>query len=109
MASGRKGKPFVTVNTGSIPETIFESELFGHVAGAFTDAKSDRLGRFKLADGGTLFLDEIATIPTNLQAQLRKIRAFVEYEIAKVNLARTTGTLLGYGRIQLEPIDLKVK
>lgn len=70
MASGRKGKPFVTVNTGSIPETIFESELFGHVAGAFTDAKSDRLGRFKLADGGTLFLDEIATIPTNLQAKL---------------------------------------
>jgi len=60
----------VTVNTSSIPETVFESELFGHVAGAFTDAKSDRMGRFKLADGGTLFLDEIATIPTNLQPKL---------------------------------------
>lgn len=69
-ASARAEQSMVTVNTSSIPETVFESELFGHVAGAFTDAKSDRMGRFKLADGGTLFLDEIATIPTNLQAKL---------------------------------------
>ena len=60
----------VTLNTSSIPETVFESELFGHIAGAFTDAKRDRMGRFKLADGGTLFLDEIATIPTKLQPKL---------------------------------------
>lgn len=78
--SGRKDKPMVAVNTGSIPETIFESELFGHVAGAFTDAKSDRLGRFKLADGGTLFLDEIATIPTSLQAKLLRVLERGEFE-----------------------------
>lgn len=69
-ASARAEQSMVTVNTSGIPETVFESELFGHVAGAFTDAKSDRMGRFKLADGGTLFLDEIATIPTNLQPKL---------------------------------------
>jgi DNA-binding NtrC family response regulator len=79
-ASGRKGKPLVTVNTSSIPETVFESELFGHVAGAFTDAKSDRLGRFKLADGGTLLLDEIATIPTNLQAKLLRVLENGQFE-----------------------------
>jgi DNA-binding NtrC family response regulator len=79
-ASGRKRKPLVTVNTGSIPETVFESELFGHVAGAFTDAKSDRLGRFKLADGGTLLLDEIATIPTNLQAKLLRVLENGQFE-----------------------------
>ena len=79
-ASGRKAKPLVTVNTGSIPETVFESELFGHVAGAFTDARSDRLGRFKLADGGTLLLDEIATIPTNLQAKLLRVLENGQFE-----------------------------
>jgi DNA-binding NtrC family response regulator len=80
IASRRKDKPLVTVNTGSIPETVFESELFGHVAGAFTDAKSDRLGRFKLADGGTLLLDEIATIPTNLQAKLLRVLENGQFE-----------------------------
>jgi DNA-binding NtrC family response regulator len=79
-ASGRKDTPMVAVNTGSIPETVFESELFGHVAGAFTDAKSDRLGRFKLADDGTLFLDEIATIPGNLQAKLLRVLESGEFE-----------------------------
>ncbi len=79
-ASSRKNKSIVTVNTGSIHETIFESELFGHVAGAFTDAKSDRLGRFNLADGGTLFLDEIATIPTNLQSKLLRVLENGEFE-----------------------------
>lgn len=79
-ASRRKNEPMVTVNTGSIPETLFESELFGHVEGAFTGAKSDRLGRFKLAEGGTLFLDEIATIPTSLQAKLLRVLESGEFE-----------------------------
>jgi len=80
-ASNRRDRSMVTVNTASIPETVFESELFGHAAGAFTDAKSDRMGRFKLADGGTLFLDEIATIPTNLQAKLLRVLESGEFEV----------------------------
>ena len=79
-ASTRKDRPLVSVNTASIPDTLFESELFGHVAGAFTDAKSDRLGRFKLADGGTLFLDEIASIPANLQSKLLRVLESGEFE-----------------------------
>ncbi|HEY43750.1 MAG TPA: sigma-54-dependent Fis family transcriptional regulator [Anaerolineae bacterium] len=79
-ASGRKDKTMVTVNTASIPETVFESELFGHVAGAFTDAKSDRLGRFKLANGGTLFLDEIAAVPARLQSKLLRVLESGEFE-----------------------------
>ena len=78
--SPRADQSMVTVNTASIPETVFESELFGHVAGAFTDAKSDRLGRFKLADGGTLFLDEIATIPPQLQSKLLRVLESGEFE-----------------------------
>jgi len=69
-ASLRSSRPLVTVNTGGLAEGIFESELFGHVKGAFTDAKVDRVGRFEMADGGTLFLDEIANISQNLQAKL---------------------------------------
>ena len=61
--SARASKPMVTVNAGGLAEGVFESELFGHVKGAFTDAKMDRVGRFELADGGTLFLDEIANVP----------------------------------------------
>jgi len=79
-ASPRKNKAMVTLNSSSIPESVFESELFGHVAGAFTDAKSDRLGRFKLADQGTLFLDEIATIPVNLQSKLLRVLESGEFE-----------------------------
>src|SRR5579863_8887913 len=71
--SSRAGRPLVTVNAGGLPEGVFESELFGHVKGAFTDAKSDRVGRFELADGGTLFLDEIANVPMNLQAKLLRV------------------------------------
>ncbi len=70
----------MSVNTASIPATLFESELFGHVAGAFTDARSDRIGRFKLADGGTLFLDEIASIPANLQSKLLRVLESGEFE-----------------------------
>src|ERR1700728_3820100 len=61
----RAAKPMLTVNTGGLSEGVFESELFGHVKGAFTDAKSDRMGRFEMAGGGTLFLDEIANVPAN--------------------------------------------
>ncbi len=78
--SHRKDETLVTVNTASIPEAVFESELFGHVAGAFTDAKSDRLGRFQLADGGTLFMDEIATIPVNLQTKLLRVLENGQFE-----------------------------
>lgn len=61
--SRRADKPLIKVNMGGIAEPVFESEMFGHVRGAFTDAKVDRIGRFELADGGTLFLDEIGNIP----------------------------------------------
>ena len=63
----------VTVNAGGVSETVFESELFGHVRGAFTDARADRVGRFELADGGTLFLDEIANVPPSQQAKLLRV------------------------------------
>src|SRR6202045_1661222 len=71
--SSRATKPMVTVNAGGLSEGIFESELFGHVKGAFTDARADRVGRFELADGSTLFLDEIANVPLNLQAKLLRV------------------------------------
>jgi DNA-binding NtrC family response regulator len=61
--SPRANRPMVTINAGGVSEGVFESELFGHVKGAFTDAKQDRVGRFELADGSTLFLDEIANVP----------------------------------------------
>jgi DNA-binding NtrC family response regulator len=78
--SPRAGRPFVTVNAGGLPEGVFESELFGHVKGAFTDARADRVGRFELADGGTLFLDEIASVPMNLQAKLLRVLETGELE-----------------------------
>ena len=70
----------VTVNAGGVSETVFESELFGHVRGAFTDARADRVGRFELADGGTLFLDEIANVPLSQQAKLLRVIAAGEFE-----------------------------
>jgi DNA-binding NtrC family response regulator len=78
--SGRASKPMVTVNAGGLAEGVFESELFGHVKGAFTDAKMDRVGRFELADTGTLFLDEIANVPLNLQAKLLRVLEVGEME-----------------------------
>jgi DNA-binding NtrC family response regulator len=78
--SPRAQKPMVTVNAGALSEGTFESELFGHVRGAFTDAKSDRVGRFELADGGTLFLDEIANVPPNLQTKLLRVLETGEFE-----------------------------
>lgn len=80
--SGRADKPMVCVDAGAITETLFESELFGHVKGAFTDAKSDHAGKFEQADGGTLFLDEIANIP--MQSQAKLLRAIQNRCITRV-------------------------
>ncbi|MDO8541671.1 MAG: sigma-54 dependent transcriptional regulator [Opitutaceae bacterium] len=85
--SVRAGKPFISVNMGGLPEGVFESELFGHVRGAFTDAKSDRAGRFELADGGTLFLDEIGNIPLSQQAKI--LRTIETGEFERVGSSRT--------------------
>jgi DNA-binding NtrC family response regulator len=87
VVSLRSTKPLVTINAGGLPEGVFESELFGHVRGAFTDAKADRVGRFELAEGGTLFLDEIANIPLSLQAKLLRVLELGEYE--RVGSSRT--------------------
>ncbi len=85
--SVRAGKPFISVNMGGLPEGVFESELFGHVRGAFTDAKSDRAGRFELADGGTLFMDEIGNIPLSQQAKI--LRTLETGEFERVGSSRT--------------------
>ena len=79
-SSERAAKPLVVVNMGGFAEGVFESELFGHVKGAFTDAKVDRQGRFELADEGTLFLDEIANVPLNQQTKLLRVLETGEFE-----------------------------
>jgi DNA-binding NtrC family response regulator len=78
--SDRASKPLVTVNIGGLSEGVFESELFGHVKGSFTDAKSDRVGRFELAETGTLFLDEIANLPLKHQPKLLRVLETGEFE-----------------------------
>jgi DNA-binding NtrC family response regulator len=78
--SPRVNTTMITVNAGGLSEGVFESELFGHVKGAFTDARADRVGRFELADGGTLFLDEIANVPFSLQAKLLRVLETGEME-----------------------------
>lgn len=85
--SSRKEASFVSVNMGCIPDSLFESEMFGHVKGAFTDAKSQRTGRFELADGGTLFLDEVGNVPLNQQAKL--LRMLEERQFEKVGASKT--------------------
>ena len=85
--SDRAARPIVTVNAGGLPEGVFESELFGHVRGAFTDAKVDRVGRFELADNSTLFLDEIANITPGQQAKL--LRVLQTGELERVGSSRT--------------------
>jgi DNA-binding NtrC family response regulator len=79
--SARAAGRFVSVNMGAIPETLFESELFGHKKGAFTDARENRLGRFDVAAGGSLFLDEIGTLPSALQAKILRVLETGEYEV----------------------------
>ena len=85
--SQRATRSLVAVNTGALPEGTFESELFGHVKGAFTDARAERIGRFELADGGTLFLDEIANIPIRQQAKL--LRVLETGEMERVGSSKT--------------------
>lgn len=79
--SGRSQGPLISVNMAAIPEALFESELFGHKKGAFTDAKESRVGRFTLATGGSLFLDEIACLPLAQQAKLLRVLETGEYEV----------------------------
>ncbi len=86
-ASRRAPKPLITVNAGGFSSGVFESELFGHVKGAFTDAKTDRVGCFELADGGTLMLDEIANVPMPQQAKL--LRVLETGEIQRVGSSKT--------------------
>lgn len=83
----RSSRLLVAVNTGGLAEGIFESEMFGHVKGAFTDARSDRLGRFELADGGTIFLDEIGNVPIRQQSKL--LRVLESGEIERVGSSRS--------------------
>ena len=92
--SSRSGRPMVAVDLGAVTETLFESELFGHVKGAFTDAKSDHAGKFEQADGGTLFLDEIGNIPLHLQAKL--LRALQNRSVTRV------------GGSQSIPVDIRL-
>jgi DNA-binding NtrC family response regulator len=85
--SDRSEGPFIAVNIGGLSESVFESEMFGHVRGAFTDARSDRAGRFEVASGGTLFLDEIGNVPLAQQARL--LRALETGEFERVGSSRT--------------------
>lgn len=87
QTSGRNASPFISVNMGGIPDGVFESELFGHVKGAFTDAKENRIGRFELAADGTLFLDEVANMP--LAQQQKLLRALETREFERVGSSRT--------------------
>ncbi|MCC7194212.1 MAG: sigma-54-dependent Fis family transcriptional regulator [Gemmatimonadaceae bacterium] len=90
----RRNKPFIAVNVGALPETLLESELFGHEKGAFTGAAERRIGRFELADGGTIFLDEIGDIPPSTQVKL--LRVLEEREVTRV------------GGTQVIPVDVRV-
>ena len=92
--SRRAAQPLVAVDAGAIPETLFESELFGHVKGAFPDAHADHVGKFEQADGGTLFLDEIGNIPLHLQAKL--LRAIQNRSITRL------------GDTQARPVDIRL-
>ncbi|HET9485390.1 MAG TPA: sigma-54 dependent transcriptional regulator [Xanthomonadales bacterium] len=85
--SRRRAQPFVKVNMGGIAESVFESEMFGHVKGAYTDAKADRIGRFEVADGGTLFLDEIGNIPLSQQPKL--LRVLEDGELERLGSSKT--------------------
>jgi DNA-binding NtrC family response regulator len=92
--SERRGKAFIAVNAGGLSDGVLESELFGHVKGAFTDARTDRTGCFELADGGTLFLDEIANMPVSQQAKLLRVLQ--------------TGELTPVGSSRSKKVDVRV-
>jgi transcriptional regulator with GAF, ATPase, and Fis domain len=87
--SPRSGAPLVKVNCASIPKELFESEFFGHVKGAFTGARRDRVGRFQLADGGTIFLDEVGEIPMDLQGKLLRVLQESEFERVGDDITRS--------------------
>jgi two-component system, NtrC family, response regulator len=87
--SNRRDAPFVKVNLGGIPVSLFESEIFGHVRGAFTDARSDRKGRFEMADGGTIFLDEIGDLDASSQVKLLRVLQDRTYEALGSSATRT--------------------
>lgn len=93
-SSNRSENPFVTVDLGAISETLFESELFGHTKGSFTDAKEDRAGRFEVAEGGTIFLDEIGNLSLPLQAKLLSVLQ--------------SRTLTRVGSNKVKPIDVRL-
>ena len=92
--SNRSSRPLIAVNTGGLAEGVFESELFGHVKGAFTDARTDRIGRFELADGGTIFLDEIGNVPSRQQAKLLRVVETGEMERVGSSHSRTVDVRL---------------
>jgi two-component system NtrC family response regulator len=87
--SGRRSRPFVKVNLGGISSTLFESEMFGHVKGAFTDARNDRAGRFESADSGTIFLDEIGELDPSAQVKLLRVLQDRTYEVLGSSRPRT--------------------
>lgn len=92
--STRHTQPFIAVNMGAIVESLFESEMFGHKKGAFTDAKNERIGRFELADNGSLFLDEIANIPLPQQAKLLRVLESQEFEMVGASQTKKTNVRL---------------
>ena len=101
--SGRENKPYIKINCGAIPETLLESELFGHEKGAFTDARNQRKGRFEEADGGTLFLDEIGEMP--LQAQVKLLRILQDGELTRIggsDVIKTDVRVIAATNIDLE-------
>jgi transcriptional regulator with GAF, ATPase, and Fis domain len=101
--SGRENKPYIKINCGAIPETLLESELFGHEKGAFTDARTQRQGRFEEADGGTLFLDEIGEM--SMQAQVRLLRVLQDGEFTRVggkSVIRSDVRVIAASNVDLE-------
>jgi DNA-binding NtrC family response regulator len=101
--SPRAARPFVTVNLGGLAEGVFESEMFGHVKGAFTDARADRAGRFEIADGGTLFLDEIGNLSLAQQAKLLRVLQSGEFErVGSTRLRRSDVRILSATNANLQ-------
>ena len=92
--SSRQSSPLISVNMAAIPESLFESELFGHQKGAFTDAKQNRVGRFQLADQGSLFFDEIGSLPLSLQPKLLRVLETGQYEVLGSSQTQTTNVRL---------------